>query len=427
MTMRPDEYRGFSFTTYEGFANAFGFNVGPTLYTGAPGNWSNKSEGGWYPDNALAITSPTFGTPAIVEPGMFCQNDPASYASTNGQRFADDPQGLPTSGTYTNSVSWANPRTAPYDYQKQYFADADGVVRRAMAAYVPAGTGNAAPAVAPASGQPSGLPLKPATSYSNHIGSPNTTTNEYASRPIMLNRPCRSVAELGYVFSGTPWRNLDMNTPESGATALLDVFCANDTDNSNYLVAGKVNLNTRQAPVLQAILTGTGKDEFNFASSTLASPVTDTTAKAIAKALIGRTTSTTTGMGPLANMSELVGKWNGSVPVDSSINGSKSYLGFSSDPTNNINDLTKLLSTTFPTEQRIARFREAAIRTLSSVGQTRVWNVMIDLVAQTGRYPRSAQTLDQFLVEGEQRIWVHLAIDRYTGEVLDKQIEVVKE
>lgn len=30
-------------------------------------------------------------------------------------------------------------------------------------------------------------------------------------------------------------------------------------------------------------------------------------------------------------------------------------------------------------------------------------------------------------VEGEQRLWVHLAIDRLTGQLLDKQIEVVQE
>ena len=40
---------------------------------------------------------------------------------------------------------------------------------------------------------------------------------------------------------------------------------------------------------------------------------------------------------------------------------------------------------------------------------------MRDLVAQTGRYPQNAKGLDQFLVEGEQRCWVHVAIDRYTA------------
>ena len=32
-----------------------------------------------------------------------------------------------------------------------------------------------------------------------------------------------------------------------------------------------------------------------------------------------------------------------------------------------------------------------------------------------------------FFVEGEGHDWVHVAIDRFTGQVIDRQIEVVKE
>jgi hypothetical protein len=52
---------------------------------------------------------------------------------------------------------------------------------------------------------------------------------------------------------------------------------------------------------------------------------------------------------------------------------------------------------------------------------------MIDLIAQTGRYPQTATNPNAFMVDGEQRYWVHIAIDRYTGQVLDKQVEVVKD
>jgi hypothetical protein len=34
---------------------------------------------------------------------------------------------------------------------------------------------------------------------------------------------------------------------------------------------------------------------------------------------------------------------------------------------------------------------------------------------------------NDFVVEGEQRYWVHVAIDRVTGKVIDKRIEVVNE
>jgi hypothetical protein len=53
---------------------------------------------------------------------------------------------------------------------------------------------------------------------------------------------------------------------------------------------------------------------------------------------------------------------------------------------------------------------------------------MIDVIAQSGRYKPNATSLkNDFIVEGEQRYWVHVAIDRFTGQVISKQIEVVNE
>ena len=52
---------------------------------------------------------------------------------------------------------------------------------------------------------------------------------------------------------------------------------------------------------------------------------------------------------------------------------------------------------------------------------------MIDLIAQSGRYPPNAASLEQFVVEGEKRYWLHVAIDRFTGEVIDRQLEAVYE
>src|SRR5208282_1392729 len=57
-------------------------------------------------------------------------------------------------------------------------------------------------------------------------------------------------------------------------------------------------------------------------------------------------------------------------------------------------------------DKTIMRRRAAPIRALANAGQTRVWNLLIDLVAQTGRYPESAlgmsNPLAAFLVEGER-------------------------
>src|SRR6266566_2633448 len=51
-----------------------------------------------------------------------------------------------------------------------------------------------------------------------------------------------------------------------------------------------------------------------------------------------------------------------------------------------------------------------------------------DVVAQSGHFKLNASNLqNDFIVEGEQHYWVHVAIDRFTGQVIDKQIEVVNE
>jgi hypothetical protein len=264
----------------------------------------------------------------------------------------------------------------------------------------------------------------------------------------MLNRPFRTVGELGYVFSGTPWRNIDVSTPESGAAALLDVFCINDTNDPNGLVAGKVDLNTRQAPVLQAILAGAYKNEFAPTTTTIAGNGTSPVAAAnvIAAGLVSRTTNTTAPGGPLANISELVGKYSGSNVntvsgiAPNNVDGGQTYVGFSGTQTPSTaaaipstpSNLSSILagdttSSGYYAFANAQRYREATIRALSNNTTTRVWNLMIDVIAQTGRFPSSASSLANFNVEGERRYWVHVAIDRYTGKVLDEQVEEVKE
>jgi hypothetical protein len=41
--------------------------------------------------------------------------------------------------------------------------------------------------------------------------------------------------------------------------------------------------------------------------------------------------------------------------------------------------------------------------------------------------PGSPTDPNKSLVEGEQHYWVHMALDRFTGKVIDKQIEVANE
>jgi len=72
--------------------------------------------------------------------------------------------------------------------------------------------------------------------------------------------------------------------------------------------------------------------------------------------------------------------------------------------------------------------RESIARALGETVQTRTWDLLIDVIAQTGSYPPNATNFrNGFVVQGEQRYWIHVAIDRFTGQVIDKQIEVVNE
>ena len=315
-----------------------------------------------------------------------------------------------------------------------FYEDPDGIARRAMGAY-------ADPAV-DGSAQPPGLPLYTANDYTSGTAAPNANN---ASRPVLLNRPFRSVAEMGYAFRGTPWKQLDFFTPESGDSALLDVFCVSEPP-ADGMVAGKVSLNTHQVPVLKALLAGTARDEAasvpNFSGGVPypMAALDATEAEAIANRLVGLTTDAGAAWrGPLVNVAHLVGRYVAN-PGDTSgaasdpdfytfnepaSNVSYTYAGFSA-ALNKVNAASSVVNAPVFTP-RIQRFRAAAMRGLADAGQTRVWNLLIDVIVQTGRYGPNAGRLDQFSVDGEQRCWVHVAIDRLTGEIIDKQMEAVTE
>ncbi len=179
------------------------------------------------------------------------------------------------------------------------------------------------------------------------------------------------------------WKNIDFFTNESADAGLLDIFCVQATTNENALVAGRINLNTRQKPILQAIIAGA------MVAETHSSTVSAGNAQIIADKLV----AFTTGTNPFLNRSELVTK------AASLLKGS----------------------------DRDKKSGEAALRALSEVGTTRTWNLMIDVIAQSGRYGPGQSDLTRFTVEGEKRYWVHVAIDRFTGGVVDKMLEAVYE
>src|SRR4029453_1492681 len=59
--------------------------------------------------------------------------------------------------------------------------------------------------------------------------------------------------------------------------------------------------------------------------------------------------------------------------------------------------------------------KQTIARALAEMGQTRTWNLFIDVIAQTGRYAPEAANVtqaNQFIVEGEKRYWLHIALGR---------------
>jgi len=216
------------------------------------------------------------------------------------------------------------------------------------------------------------------------------------AQPVVLNRPFESVAEMGYAFRGQPWKSIDFFSSTSADLALLDAFT---TYEAPLLLGGQLNVNTVQAPVLQAFLAGMPPDPLTPATIL---PAID--AAAFANRLVMRRDDN-------ANLPER--DTLGGDPPGPYLNAAQ-FLGNPALPTNRSINNVKVRA-------------ETVTRGMAEFSQTRVWNLLIDLVVQSGKYPPSSSALSQFAVEGTTRVWVHVAIDRLTGKVLDQQIEYVKE
>ena len=225
-----------------------------------------------------------------------------------------------------------------------------------------------------------------------YFGALPTVPGRTADRPLILNRPFRSVGELGYVFRDLPWKTLDFFSRRSGDLGLLDVFSISETDGDLPLTSGQINLNTRQTAVLATVLQNSSKQLAGVNSPVPSSELTAAQAQTLAQAIVSESS-----VRPFADKGDLV---------------TRVLNAGTTDP---------LAGDTLKTA------REAAVRALAEIGTTRTWNFLIDLVAQTGRFTTSSGFGSDFLVQGEERVWIHVAIDRMTGEVLELRREVVNE
>jgi hypothetical protein len=327
--------------------------------------------------------------------GNFYPTNQAFSLLVNGQKINQAPNyGI---NTMALALFLQNEVTAPSFAPKalsaplnvnSYYTDADGIVRPADG-YATDGTGTTTG---------DGCDLFQTIDISRTTGLqqnvlPNTAN---VRRPVILNRPFRNVGELGYAFRDDPFRTLDFWTPLSADSALMDLFSISDEP---PIIAGQVDPNNAPVPVLKAIISGAAQN-----SDLTGTTVTDTgmtTVNAADTAAIAQAISNQLATTPLRNRADL-GSLGPAIQTYASTGTATLYLKNKADG-------------------------EAPIRALSSVTNTRTWNLLIDIIAQSGQIPQSGQTLNDFVVEGERRYWLHVAIDRYTGKIVAQQLEPVYE
>ncbi len=204
-------------------------------------------------------------------------------------------------------------------------------------------------------------------------------------RPEILNRPFQSVADMGYAFRDDPWTSLnlfgDPDEPQSqGDGALLDLFGMTE----GSVRGGVVNPNTAPEPVLESLLINTAIREGTTLSGAQA--------KSYAAAI--RAELDASPMMNNAGIAKLAGNVTRTVPIP----------GFSNN-----------------------KDRQVITRALADTANVRTWNLFIDLIAQSGKLKSNATGLKDFAVSAERHYWYHIAIDRFTGEIISSQRERVVE
>lgn len=280
-----------------------------------------------------------------------------------------------TSPGTERSFSALGANIANHPSGQQYYKDPDGVVRR--------GDAEERPEV-PVADQ-----VNPIYSGYNTAAPFNVLRGKMEDRPVILNRAFQSVGEMGYAFRDLPWKTLDFSTKDSGDNALLDYFSIEETAldaNRRPLRAGVINPNTASSPALEAIILAAMRKEVGGTS------LDQTAAQSIVQSL--RASIASSPLSTIANLPGLAD--SSSFPLATG----------------------KILRKTE---------KEAFVRALAPVSEVNVWNLMIDVVAQSGRFPPNATNLKDFVVNGEARYWIFAAIDRTTCKVIDLQFELVTE
>jgi hypothetical protein len=371
--------------------------------------FSSLGEWGWGAPRTFMSNYGVSASGAISNVQYNRQSDTHGYGQPIAANFAwnntgpAEGSGYPGDWNFNQKSSPVLPAGTP-----DYYIDLDGVLRPGDGVNGTVLTYDGLMDVVN-NGNPSGSPQAPSDKGANDV---------HGRRPIILNRPFRSVGELGYAFRDMPFKTLDFSSPSSADAALLDVFSVSDETQVvgnvvRSVVAGQVSLNYAPSQVLQAILMGGLEKDLDTATTSTPYSLSTTDVPAIAKQLAVQLNSTsgattpTAGITPyVTNRADLPALLNYAINQAFPITASSSYGN--------------------------KAYREAPLRALADVTNTRTWNLLIDIVAQPGVFspsaPATAAALNSgFIVQGESRYWLHVAIDRYTGKVVDQQLERVYE
>jgi hypothetical protein len=332
--------------------------------------------------NTVTYQTPNAANPPLLSPALTAgSTNNIAWIITGNTPFTNS--GSSASAPFRMDY-WAvnnpnNPIQGAYyaGTQTPVMADVDGGARGGDSAYAYS-TGTSAWG---------GNPEVPGTSFSS-VALP--------ARPVMLNHPFHSVGDLGYVYRDDPWRTLDFMTPGSADAGLLDLFTVSEAS----VVAGRINPNTPYPQVIQSLVSGSTQSSVTGVTGAAAT-VTSANAQSAAQGLVTLTAAT-----PAGNRAALVT----SGAVSNIINS-----GYFTD--NGAKSLVK-------TEG------ESLVRAMAESSNTRTWNLLIDVVGQSGHFVNNSALVtsggrDNFVVEGERHYWLHIAIDRYTGKIVDQQLELV--
>jgi hypothetical protein len=208
----------------------------------------------------------------------------------------------------------------------------------------------------------------------------------------VMSHAFSNVGQFGYGIDtsnlGLP--TLNFSSPSFPDAPILDFFSYNPIS-SAYPRAGIVNLYTKNAPVIAAMLANTLKTDAAAANPAPTPVITQSDAASLANAIVAETQGVLAGAPPSG--------W----PITQTDMTRAIAARLAARATN----VVWGVSTSDEIKKSIAR-------SLAEIGQTRTWNLLIDVIAQTGQYKPNSPDLTggNFIVQGEKRYWLHIALGR---------------